>query len=39
VKVFARIDYMDKATRFGSDDPADENKTLRVMPVMLAAEY
>lgn len=39
MKVFAKIDYYDKSMQAGSDDPADESKTLRVMTVMLDQEY
>lgn len=37
--VFWKIDYYDEAMLFGSDDPSDESKTLRVMTVLLAEEY
>lgn len=37
--VFWKIDYYDEAMLFGSDDPSDEAKTLRVMTVMLSEEY
>lgn len=37
--VFWKIDYYDEALLFGSDDPSDESKTLRVLTVMLAEEY
>jgi hypothetical protein len=34
-----KIDYYDKKCEFGSDDPADPEKTTRVLTLMLAAEY
>ncbi len=38
-KFFWKIDYYDKRCEFGSDDPADPEKTTRVLTVMLAGEY
>ena len=38
-KIFAKIDYYDNSLEFASEDPADPNKTTRVMTVMLAEEY
>jgi hypothetical protein len=38
-KLFWKIDYYDPALEFGSDDPADPDKTSRVLTVMLAEEY
>jgi hypothetical protein len=38
-KLFWRIDYYDLAGDFGSEDPTDPKKTLRVLTVMLAEEY
>ena len=38
-KFFWKIDYYDKRCEFGSDDPADPEKTMRVLTVMLAGEY
>src|ERR1700694_363276 len=38
-KFFWKIDYYDERCEFGSDDPADPEKTTRVLTVMLAGEY
>lgn len=38
-KVFFKIDYYDKQLEFGSEDPADPEKTTRVLTLMLAEEY
>ncbi len=38
-KIMFKIDYYDLKMEFGSDDPADESKTRRVMTIMLAEEY
>ena len=38
-KLFWKIDYYDLAAEFGSKDPTDPKKALRVLTVMLAEEY
>lgn len=38
-KIFWKIDYYDKTYRNGSENPADPDKTNRVLTVMLACEY
>ncbi len=36
---FWKLDYYDEALAFGSNDPADPEQTIRVLTLMLAAEY
>ena len=38
-EIFWKIDYFDERLEFGSEDPADPEKTTRVMTIMLASEY
>jgi hypothetical protein len=38
-KLFWKIDYYDPSLTFGSEDPADPAKTVRVLTILLASEY
>ena len=38
-KFFFKIDYYDRRLKWGSDDPADPEKTARVLTLMLAEDY
>ena len=38
-RVFWKFDYFDPTLKAGSEDPADETKTCRVLTIMLASEY
>lgn len=38
-RLFWKIECYDPSCGYGSDDPADDAKTTRVMTVMLAEEY
>jgi len=38
-KVFFKLDYYDPSLSFGSENPANEAITHRVLTIMLASEY
>jgi hypothetical protein len=38
-RIFWKIDYYDPTEEFGSQDPADPAKTVRVLTILLADEY
>lgn len=38
-RIFWKIDYYDRTLVFGSDDPSDPQRTVRVLTIMLASEY
>lgn len=38
-RIFWKIDYLERDTQFGANDPADNARTCRVMTIMLAEEY
>jgi hypothetical protein len=37
--VYWKIDYYDRALEYGSEDPADPEKTCRVLTILFASEY
>ena len=37
--LFWKIDYYDLTEQFGSEDPSNASRTLRVLTIMLASEY
>lgn len=37
--IYWKIDYYDKNMEFGSEDPADPQKTTRLLTIMLREEY
>ena len=38
-RVFWKIDYLQRGTQFGAEDPADNAATCRMITIMLAEEY
>ena len=38
-KLMFKIDYYDNEIKYGSEDPADPEKTTRIMTVMFVSEY
>ncbi len=38
-KFFFKVEYYDRRLKWGSDDPADPEKTTRVLTIMLAEDY
>lgn len=38
-EVFWKIDYLERGTQFGAENPADNARTCRIITIMLAEEY
>ena len=38
-KLMFKIDYYDKDIKYGSEDPADPEKTTRIMTIMFTSDY
>ena len=38
-KLMFKIDYYDKDIEYGSEDPADPDKTTRIMTIMFTSDY
>ena len=38
-RVFWKIDYLERGTEYGAEDPADNARTCRMITIMLAEEY
>lgn len=38
-RIFWKIDYYDRACKYGSENPADPAQTTRILNIMLAEEY
>lgn len=38
-RIFWKVDYYDRSLKYGSDDPADSEATIRILTIMFAEEY